>query len=222
MRVMQRLASAGAMVAVVISMAACGVPDPNPNNLNPRGAAPPGADTNTGVTIPIDVFGAGCANLPQGYAPGSLQAVQSQPVLAGAEDDPMLTTLATSANAAGLTQTLNYTEQAITVFAPDNAAFADLQKSLGAQRFNALLADKNALGNILKYHVLAARNSRQTLVSAGAVPTLAGGTLQIRNAGPTISVTDGSGATATVLCGNIPTANAVVYVIDKVLMPNKM
>ena len=33
------------------------------------------------------------------------------------------------------------------------------------------------------------------------------------------TVTDGQGNTANILCGNIPTANATVFVIDKVLMP---
>jgi uncharacterized surface protein with fasciclin (FAS1) repeats len=33
------------------------------------------------------------------------------------------------------------------------------------------------------------------------------------------TVTSGNGTTAKILCGNIPTSNATVFVIDKVLMP---
>ena len=39
--------------------------------------------------------------------------------------------------------------------------------------------------------------------------------------GDVITVTDGSGQTTNVLCGNIPTANATVFVIDKVVMTAK-
>ena len=34
-------------------------------------------------------------------------------------------------------------------------------------------------------------------------------------------MTDGQGNTAKVLCGNIPTSNATVFVIDKVLMAQR-
>ena len=46
--------------------------------------------------------------------------------------------------------------------------------------------------------------------------TLAGGTLTVEGDESGMTVSDGT-VTANVLCGNIPTANATVYVIDKVL-----
>jgi uncharacterized surface protein with fasciclin (FAS1) repeats len=143
-----------------------------------------------------------------------------EPVATAASTNPLLKTLATAVTKAGLVDTLN-SQRAITVFAPYDPAFADVQKALGPQRFNALLADQNALGNVLRLHVVGKRYDRSGLVSAGRVNGLAGGSLQIRDTGATLTVTDPSGQTATVLCGNIPTANATVFVIDKVLMAAK-
>jgi uncharacterized surface protein with fasciclin (FAS1) repeats len=143
-----------------------------------------------------------------------------KPVATAASTNPLLKTLVTAVTKAGLVDTLN-SQQAITVFAPYDPAFAEVQKALGPQKFNALLANKNALGNVLKLHVIAKRYDREGLVSAGKVDGLAGGSLTIKDTGDTITVTDPSGQTATVLCGNIPTANATVFVIDKVLMAAK-
>jgi uncharacterized surface protein with fasciclin (FAS1) repeats len=50
------------------------------------------------------------------------------------------------------------------------------------------------------------------------VTTLQGGSLRIRDDQDTMDITDNAGTTAHVLCGNIPTANATVFIIDKVLM----
>ena len=230
---LKKAAVAAAAAALTLSIAACGSSGSSGSSGAGGSSAPPAAAPDSsaaaapsssaasgGVTTPSDVFGAACSKLPQGSDPGSLTAMGPQPVASAASTNPLLTTLVTAVKAAGLVDTLN-SQKAITVFAPYNGAFADVQKALGPQKFNALLANKTALGNILKYHVIAQRYDRQGLVSAASVPTLAGGNLQIKDAGPTITVTDGSGQTATVLCGNIPTANATVFVIDKVLMAAK-
>jgi len=213
----KRIGAAIAVAAMAVTVSACG----NSDSASSAPAAPTSAEAAAnGVTTPLDTFGAACSKLPQGDAPGSLNAMGPEPVASAASSNPLLSTLVTAVKDAGLVDTLN-SEKAITVFAPFNGAFDEVQKALGAQKFNALLADKSGLGNLLKYHVIAQRYDRTGLVLAGSVPTLAGGDLQIKDAGPTISVTDGSGQTATVLCGNVPTANATVFVIDKVLMPAK-
>jgi uncharacterized surface protein with fasciclin (FAS1) repeats len=110
-------------------------------------------------------------------------------------------------------------QKAITVFAPSNGAFAAAAKTMGPQRFNALIHNKDALRKVLTYHIIAKRYDRTLLVNATTVSPLAGGSLRIQDNGTTI--TDGSGTTATVLCGNIPTSNATVFVIDKVLTATK-
>lgn len=223
---LKQAGAAVATIALAVTVSACGdggstssAPS-TPTSTEAAAPASSPAAAPGGVTTPADTFGAACAELPQGDAPGSLASMGPRPVASAASTNPLLTTLVTAVKAAGLVDTLN-SQKAITVFAPYNGAFADVRKALGEQKFNALLADKSALGNLLKYHVVGRRYDRAGLVSAASVPTLAGGELQIKDAGSTISVTDGSGQTASVLCGNVPTANATVFVIDKVLMPAK-
>ena len=56
-------------------------------------------------------------------------------------------------------------------------------------------------------------------MAAGKTTELAGGTVTIGGTPDAPTITDGQGNTAKVLCGNIPTSNATVFVIDRVLMP---
>jgi len=221
----QRLASLAAMATLtVVALAACGggskssSPAEAPAPVSSAPASTPAAAS--GVTTPADAFGAACSKLPQGDARGSLNAMSPEPVATAASTNPLLKTLVTAIKTAGLTETLN-SAQSLTVFAPYDQAFAAVKKSLGDQKFNALLANKDALGNVLKYHVVGKRYDRTGLVSAGNVEPLAGGELKVADTGSTITVADGTGQTANVLCGNIPTANATVFVIDKVLMSKK-
>ena len=232
MNTLKRAGVAVVTAALAVTVSACGdsgssdsanAPSNNSAPTSAEAAAPSSdaaAPASSGTTTPADVFGAACSKLPQGSDPGSLTAMGPQPVASAASTNPLLTTLVTAVKAAGLVDTLN-SQKAITVFAPYNGAFAEVQKAMGPAKFKALLANKDGLGTVLKYHVLAQRYDRNGLVSAGSVPTLAGGDLQIKDAGSTITVSDGSGQTANVLCGNIPTANATVFVIDKVLMAAK-
>ena len=223
MRKIQRLAAVGAMAALTVTLSACGSSEaPSYTAPAPTSAAAPSPSeaSEDGVTTASDTFGAACSQLPQGDSPGSLNSMGPQPVATAASSNPLLTTLVNAVKAADLVDTLN-SQKAITVFAPYNPAFDEVKKSLGDQKFAALLANKEGLGNVLKYHVIAKRYDKEGLESAGSVATLAGGSLQVKEAGDTLAVTDGSGATATVLCGNIPTSNATVFVIDKVLMAQK-
>jgi uncharacterized surface protein with fasciclin (FAS1) repeats len=52
---------------------------------------------------------------------------------------------------------------------------------------------------------------------AGTHKTLEGGKITVKGSGEDFTVGNGG---AKVVCGNIPTANATVYVIDSVLMPS--
>ena len=113
--------------------------------------------------------------------------------------------------AADLVGTLNDLPAA-TVFAPTNDAFAAIPK----KDLKAVLADKELLSSILTYHVIGEQLDPEAVV--GEQDTLNGDTLTIE--GDTDGMTVQNGDTpANVLCGNIPTANATVYVVDAVLMP---
>jgi len=142
-----------------------------------------------------------------------------QPVATAASTNPLLSTLVTAVGAVpGLADTLNQ-QKAITVFAPYNDAFAAVKQQVGDQAFNSLLANQQQLGGLLSYHVVPQRYDAAGLVAAGKTTELAGGDLTIGGTADAPTVTDGMGNTANVLCGNIPTSNATVFVIDKVLMP---
>ncbi|MEJ8279875.1 fasciclin domain-containing protein [Pseudonocardia spirodelae] len=222
MRVTRTLATVGLLASLSLGLAACGGGEASapaaqaPASSSAPASTPAAAD---GVTTNADVFGPACSKLPQGDEPGSLDSMGPQPVATAASTNPLLTTLVTAVGKVpGLADTLNQ-QKGITVFAPANDAFAAVQKQLGEQKFNALLADTSGLQGLLSYHVTPERLDAAGLVEKKTLNQLAGGDLTIGGTAEAPTVTDGQGNTANVLCGNIPTANATVFVIDKVLMP---
>jgi uncharacterized surface protein with fasciclin (FAS1) repeats len=153
-------------------------------------------------------YGAACGEVPT-EGDGSFDGMATAPVASAASANPLLTTLVDAVTAAELVEPLNSAEE-LTVFAPANPAFEAIpQKDL-----NALLKDKEALTGVLTHHVVPEKIAPEDL--SGEFETLAGDTLTINGSGEEATIGDEE---ATVLCGNIPTANATVYVIDTVLMP---
>jgi uncharacterized surface protein with fasciclin (FAS1) repeats len=75
-----------------------------------------------------------------------------------------------------------------------------------------VLADKTKLTKILTYHVVAGKLSPDQL--AGTHAALEGGTLNVTGSGQSFQVNG-----ANVVCGNVQTANATVYIVDGVLTP---
>ncbi|MEJ3651471.1 fasciclin domain-containing protein [Actinomycetes bacterium KLBMP 9759] len=223
MRSTIRFAALGAMAALTVTLAACGgsaetaAPAPAPAMPAPSSVA--AAPASDGITTNADVFGPACGQLPQGDAPGGLNAMGPMPVASAASTNPLLTTLVTAVGKVpGLADTLNQ-QKGITVFAPYNGAFDEVKKAVGDKAFTALLADQKQLGGLLSYHVVPKRYDAAGLVEAGKTTELAGGDLTIGGTADAPTVTDGMGNTAKILCGNIPTSNATVFVVDKVLMP---
>lgn len=153
-------------------------------------------------------FGAGCASIPADGA-GSFNGMATEPVATAASANPLLKTLVAAVGEAGLVDTLNSAD-GITVFAPTDDAFAKIP----AKTMKSVMADKATLTSILTYHVVPGELTPEQL--AGTHETLQGEKLTIEGSGEDFTVgADG----AKVLCGNIPTDNATVYVIDSVLMP---
>jgi uncharacterized surface protein with fasciclin (FAS1) repeats len=224
-RIINRTAALGALAALTVTLSACGGMEQSGGAASNAPAAPaapmsaaPVAAAN-GVTTNADVFGPACSQLPQGDAPGSLDNMGPQPVASAAGTNPLLTTLVTAVGQVdGLADTLN-SQEAITVFAPYNGAFDKVKAAVGDQAFNELLANQQQLGGLLSYHVVPQRYDAEGLVDAGKTMQLAGGQVTIGGTADAPTVTDGQGNTANVLCGNIPTENATVFVIDNVLMP---
>jgi uncharacterized surface protein with fasciclin (FAS1) repeats len=133
----------------------------------------------------------------------------TDPVATAASNNPVLSTLVTAVKAAGLVDTLN-SAPAVTVFAPTNDAFAKIP----ADTLNKVLADKETLTKILTNHVVAGKIAPDQL--AGDHKTLAGTTLTVKGSGEMFTV---GKENANVVCGNVTTANATVYIVDSVLMP---
>jgi uncharacterized surface protein with fasciclin (FAS1) repeats len=167
--------------------------------------AAPAATTPMAASQP---FGAACSTVPAS-GPGSLAGMAQDPVATAASNNPALSTLVTAVQKAGLVDTLNSAE-GITVFAPTNDAFNALPK---ATLDKALGDPKGLLTTVLTYHVVPGQLSPDQL--AGTHKTLQGGTLAVSGSGQDFKVNGGS----SVVCGNVPTANATVYVIDGVLLP---
>lgn len=165
------------------------------------GAAASGAGTET--------FGPGCAAIPK-EGDGSFDGMATAPVATAASANPLLTTLVAAVTEAKLVDALNSAEE-LTVFAPTDDAFAKIP----AKDLEAVLADKKLLTQILTHHVIPQRLSPDEL--AGEHETLAKDTLTVEGSGEEF-VAD-SEEQAAVICGNIQTANATVYVIDTVMMP---
>ncbi|MEV0459245.1 fasciclin domain-containing protein [Catellatospora methionotrophica] len=69
------------------------------------------------------------------------------------------------------------------------------------------------LTKILTYHVVAGKLTPEQL--AGTHKTLQGGDITVAGSGEAFTVN----APAKLVCGNVQTANATVYIIDSVLMP---
>jgi uncharacterized surface protein with fasciclin (FAS1) repeats len=154
------------------------------------------------------VFGEGCAAVPKD-GKGSFNGMATDPVATAASNNPLLSTLVTAVKTAGLVDTLNSAPE-ITVFAPVNDAFAKIP----AADLKKVLADKPTLTKILTNHVVAGKIAPDKL--AGEHKTLAGTTITVEGSGQMFTV---GKEKAKVICGNVPTANATVYIIDSVLMP---
>ncbi|MCB1014739.1 MAG: fasciclin domain-containing protein [Acidimicrobiales bacterium] len=119
------------------------------------------------------------------------------------------TTLATALEAADLVETLQG-DGPFTVFAPTDAAF----EALPDGTLDELLADPEALANVLTFHVVDGDVLSSDLSDGMEVEALNGDTLTISIDGDTVMVND-----ATVTTADIEASNGVIHVIDAVLIP---
>ena len=210
MNVRSRSIIAAVALALPLSLAACGSADTKAADAPVTAAAKAAPKTSAASSDASSVvFGSGCAAVPKD-GKGSFNGMATDPVATAASNNPLLKTLVTAVGAAGLGDTLNTTPD-ITVFAPVNSAFAKLPPAA----LKAALADpKGLLTKILTNHVVVGKISPDKLV--GDHKTLEGGTLKITGSGDSFKVNGGNN----IICGNVPTANATVYIVDGVLLPS--
>jgi uncharacterized surface protein with fasciclin (FAS1) repeats len=198
-----RRAAVAGVLGLALLGAAC-----SSNDAGTSGTQAPAPSTTAASMTASGPFGAACSTVPASGA-GSLDAMAQDPVATAASNTPELSTLVTAVKKADLVDTLN-SAQGITVFAPVNDAFAAVPKPT----LDKALGDpKGLLTTVLTYHVVPGQLTPDQL--AGSHKTLQGSTIQVSGSGQDFNVN----GTSSVVCGNIQTANATVYLIDQVLLP---
>lgn len=203
------LAGVLAATALATGAAACsGGDDKSDAAASPAGSSAPAASPSAAPAG--EPFGPACSAVPAS-GKGSFQGMSADPVATAASNNPVLSTLVSAVKEAGLVDTLNSSKN-ITVFAPTNDAFKKIPKAT----LDKVMSDKKTLTSILTYHVVGQQVSPSGL-GAGDFKTLNGAMLKSSGSGDSYTV----GKDANVVCGNVQTANATVYIIDSVLMPPK-
>ena len=211
-----RAASITAATGLALALSACGSDEPADTGASSEtsSSAESSAPESSAAPASDEPFGAGCSAVPAD-GEGSFTGMTDDPVATAASNNPALSTLVAAVTAANLGDTLNTTDD-ITVLAPANPAF----EAVPADALNALLADVPQLTTVLTHHVIQGRLTPEEL--ADTHTTLAGDEVTIEGSGEDFAVAmDGTilGMEASVICGNVQTANATVYIIDQVLKP---
>lgn len=160
-----------------------------------------------------NLVGASCEayaqEVPEGD--GSVEGMAQDPVATAASNNPMLSTLTSAVSGelnpeVDLVDTLNGDE--FTVLAPVDDAFAELPE----EDLNALAGDADGLTDVLTYHVIPGQLTPDEI--AGEHETVNGATVTISGDDDDLMFDE-----AGLVCGGVQTDNAVVYMIDGVLMP---
>lgn len=220
MRTLKKIIATTTVVSALALSAACGADEP---------ADTAAADSTTQAEEPMEeesmddmadpaanLVGPGCADyaeaVPDGA--GSVEGMAQDPVAVAASNNPLLTTLVAAVSGqlnprVDLVDTLNGDE--FTVFAPVDDAFAKLPE----ETVNMLAKPKNAdqLSSILTYHVVPGQITPDELAGTSQA-TVQGAEVEVSGEGDSLMVND-----ANVICGGVQTANATVYLIDSVLLP---
>jgi uncharacterized surface protein with fasciclin (FAS1) repeats len=205
-----------AVSTLAITLSACGSDDTSGTSASADTgmSSSDAAETSTMPVASDEPFGAGCSAVPA-EGEGSFTGMTDDPVATAASNNPALSTLVAAVTAANLGDTLNTTPD-ITVLAPANPAF----EAVPADALNALLADTAQLTTVLTHHVIPGRLTPEEL--AGTHTTVNNDQVTIEGSGENFTIAaDGTvvGMQASVICGNVQTANATVYIVDQVLKP---
>jgi uncharacterized surface protein with fasciclin (FAS1) repeats len=136
-------------------------------------------------------------------------AAKKSDIVATASSAGSFNTLVTAVKAAGLVETLQ-SEGPFTVFAPTDEAFAKLPEGT----IESLLANPDALREVLLYHVVPGQVMAADVVSLDSATTAQGSEVMIKAADGNVRIDD-----ALVTATDIETSNGVIHVIDTVIIP---
>ena len=118
-------------------------------------------------------------------------------------------TLADAIESAGLAETLNGAGP-FTVFAPSDEAFEKIPEKIRA----AIIADKDALTELLTYHVVSGEVTAADVAKLDSATTVQGSSISFDTSNG-VKV-DG----ANVVAADIRATNGIIHVIDTVMVPN--
>jgi uncharacterized surface protein with fasciclin (FAS1) repeats len=130
-------------------------------------------------------------------------------IVTTAVDAGSFKTLATALTEAGLIETLKG-KGPFTVFAPTDDAFAKLPKGT----LENLLKDKNALKNILLYHVVSGEVMASDVIKLKDAKTVEGSKVMIKLKDGNVMINNAKVTTA-----DVKASNGVIHIIDTVLLP---
>ncbi len=147
------------------------------------------------------------------YASGDDKGTTStqKDIVTTAVDAGSFKTLAAALQAANLVETLKG-EGPYTVFAPTDEAFAKLPEGT----VEALLKDKEALTEILLYHVVSGKVTSGEVVKLTSAKTVEGKEVMIKVSEGSVYINESKVTSADVMA-----SNGVIHVIDAVLIPEK-
>ncbi len=133
-----------------------------------------------------------------------------------AAENKDLTILNAALKASGLDKVLMSSEGEFTVFAPTDAAFAELLEELDVTS-EELLADKELLTMVLTYHVIPNMTVKAADIPYGdSIETVNGQAFSISDAN---IIMDASGDTSKIIKTDVLATNGVIHLIDDVLLP---
>ncbi|MFD4910428.1 fasciclin domain-containing protein [Kitasatospora purpeofusca] len=183
-----------ALALAVVPLAGCGGVDAGTGGPGPVAVAPP---------PPEKAFGQACAAMP-GDGAGSLDAMGRLPVLGAIDQTKDLSQLSALVKTAKAKDIFDSMEN-VTVFAPNDAAFA----KLGEDQKKALATQQGA-GDLVR-KLIVVRDLRKDDLQDKQYTSLQGAAIKATGSGEDYRV-----GGAQVLCGSIRTANARLAILDTV------
>ena len=157
-----------------------------------------------------ETFGSECSEIPD-EGEGSLGSMAEEPVATAISQSSMLSTLGEMLDQAELVDTLD-SEDELTVFAPTDAAFDQMSD----EEMDSLQEDQQQLTDFLNHHVVEGIQE-PTDLEDGSFTSLQGTEVTTQGSDEEFTVDD----EAQIVCGNVQTSNATIYMIDKVLSPTE-
>lgn len=201
-----RVSAAGLGVLVLALASACS--STNSRSTSTTTSSPSSPASPSLPAAAAAMIGNDCGMLPASGM-GSMHGMAMDPLVTAATHNPLLTMYAALVKQAGLAGELDSMHE-FTVFAPENKALAHAPAASMAMLHNAADA-----AHIVKYGVVTGRITPADLAAGRTFTTLAGQKLTTSKMGAVYEVN-----TAHVTCGNIPTANATIYIVDRLLIPS--